>query len=91
MRFTPGHFFRTPEWRIRLTGVGHQNWLRDETSSSSDLIPYAGFVETSTRASSCCSSSARAYMSSANCRLVTFLPPMLNFTSCSSRESVIIR
>ena len=39
----------------------------------------------STRASSSCSSSARASMSSANRRLVIFLPPMLIFPSCSSR------
>ena len=36
----------------------------------------------STRASSSCSSSARASMSSANRRLVIFLPPMLTFPSC---------
>ena len=45
----------------------------------------------STRASSSCSSSARAPMSSANCRLVIFLPPMLTFPSCSSRASDMIR
>ena len=42
------------------------------------LIPCAGFVE-------------RASMSSANRRLVIFLPPMLTFPSCSSRASDIIR
>ena len=45
----------------------------------------------STRASSSCSSSARASMSSANRRLVIFLPPMLTFPSCSSRVSDMIR
>ena len=40
----------------------------------------------STRASSSCSSSARASMSS-----VIFLPPMLTFPSCSSRASDMIR
>ena len=45
----------------------------------------------STRASSSCSSSARASMSSANRRLVIFLPSMLTFPSCSSRASDIIR
>ena len=44
----------------------------------------------STRASSSCSSSARASMSSANRRLVIFLPPMLTFPSCSSRASDMI-
>ena len=42
----------------------------------------------STRASSSCSSSARESMSSANRRLVIFLPPMLTFPSCSSRASI---
>ena len=45
----------------------------------------------STRASSSCSSSARASISSANRRLVIFLPPMLTFPSCSSRASDMIR
>ena len=45
----------------------------------------------STRASSSCSSSARASMSSANRRLVIFLPPMLTKPSCSSRASDMIR
>ena len=45
----------------------------------------------STRAFSSCSSSARASMSSANRRLVIFLPPMLTFPSCSSRASDMIR
>ena len=45
----------------------------------------------STRASSSCSSSARASMSSANRRLVIFLPPMPTFLSCSSRASDQIR
>ena len=45
----------------------------------------------STRASSSRSSSARASMSSANRRLVIFLPPMLTFPSCSSRASDMIR
>ena len=45
----------------------------------------------STRASSSCCSSARASMSSANRRLVIFLPPMLTFPSCSSRASDMIR
>ena len=45
----------------------------------------------STRASSSCSSSARASMSLANCRLVIFLLPMLIFPSCSSRASDMIR
>ena len=44
-----------------------------------------------TGASSSCSSSARASMSSANRRLVIFLPPMLTFPSCSSRASDMIR
>ena len=34
MHFTPGHFLRMPEWRIRLTEVGYSKRLRDETSSS---------------------------------------------------------
>ena len=45
----------------------------------------------STRASSFCSSSARASMSSANRRLVIFLPPMLTFPSCSSSALDLIR
>ena len=45
----------------------------------------------STWASSSLSSSARASMSSANRRLVIFLPPMLTFLSCSSRASDMIR
>ena len=45
----------------------------------------------STRAFSSCSSSARESMSSANHRLVIFLPPMLTFPSCSSRASDMIR
>ena len=45
----------------------------------------------STRASSSCSSSARASMSSANRRLVIFLPPMLTFPLWSSRASCMIR
>ena len=45
----------------------------------------------SSRASSSCSSSARASMSSANRRLVIFLPPILTFPSCSSRASDMIR
>ena len=45
----------------------------------------------STRASCSCSSSARASMSSANRRLVIFLPPMLTFPLCSSRASDMIR
>ena len=45
----------------------------------------------STRASSSCSSSASASMSSANRRLVMFLPPMLTFPSCCSRASDMIR
>ena len=45
----------------------------------------------STRASSSCSSSARASMLSANRRLVIFLQPMLTFPSCSSRASDMIR
>ena len=45
----------------------------------------------STRASSSYSSSAKASMSSANCKLVIFLPPMLTFPSCSSRASDMIR
>ena len=45
----------------------------------------------STRASDSCSSSARASMSSANRKLVIFLPPMLTFPSCSSRASGLIR
>ena len=45
----------------------------------------------STRASSSCSSSARVSMSSANRRLVIFLPPMLTFPSCSFRASAMIR
>ena len=50
------------------------------------LIPCAGFVETLY-----CSSSARPSMSSANRRLVIFLPPMLTFQSCSFRASDMIR
>ena len=46
----------------------------------------------STRTSSSCSSWARASMSSANRRLVIFLPPMHTFVvSCSSRASDMIR
>ena len=45
----------------------------------------------STMASSSCSSSARASMSSANRRLVIILRPMLTFSSCSSRTSGRIR
>ena len=45
----------------------------------------------STRASSSRSASARASMSSANRRLVIFLPPMLSFPSCSSMASDMIR
>ena len=45
----------------------------------------------SIRASSSCSSSAKASMSSANRRLVIFLPPMLTFPSCSFRASDRIR
>ena len=45
----------------------------------------------STRASSSCSYSARAAMSSANRRLVIFLPPMLTFPSCSFRASDMMR
>ena len=45
----------------------------------------------STRACSSCYSSARASMSSANRRLVIYLPPMLTFPSCSSRASDMIR
>ena len=45
----------------------------------------------STRASSSSSYSARASMSSTNCRLVKFLLPMLTFPSCSSRASDMIR
>ena len=44
-----------------------------------------------TRASSSCSFSARASVSSANRSLVIFLPPMLTFPSCSSRASDMIR
>ena len=44
----------------------------------------------STRASSSCSFSARASMSSANRRLVIFLPPMITFLSCSSRAPDMI-
>ena len=61
----------------------------------SALISILYFVQVlsrlSTRASSYCSSSARASMSSANRRLVIFLPPMLTFPSCSSRASDMIR
>ena len=45
----------------------------------------------STSASSSYSSSARATMSSANRRLIVFLPPMVTFPSCSSRASDMIR
>ena len=45
----------------------------------------------STRASCSCSSSARAFMSSANRSLVIFLPPMLTFPLCSSKASFMIR
>ena len=45
----------------------------------------------STGASSSCSFSARASMSSANRRLVIFLPPMLTFPSCSYRALDMIR
>ena len=45
----------------------------------------------STRASSSCSASARASMSSANRKMIIFLPPMLTLTSCSSRASDMIR
>ena len=55
------------------------------------LIPCAGLSRLSTRASSSCFSSSRASMSSANRRLVIFLPLMLTFPSCSSRASDMIR
>ena len=55
------------------------------------LISCAVLSRLSTRASSSCSSSARASMSSANRRLVMFLPPMLTFPSCSSRAIDMIR
>ena len=45
----------------------------------------------SSRASSACSSSARASMSSADRRLVMFLPLMLTLPSCSYRASDMIR
>ena len=45
----------------------------------------------STRASSSCSYSARTSMSSANRRLVIFLPPILTLPSFSSRASDMIR
>ena len=45
----------------------------------------------SNRSSSSCSSSASASLSSANRRLVIFLPPTLTFPSCSSRASDMIR
>ena len=45
----------------------------------------------STGASISCSYSARASISSANRRLVIFLPPVRNFPSCSSRASDMIR
>ena len=41
-------------------------------------------LRSSTKASISCSSPARASMSSASCRLVIFVPPMLTFRSCSS-------
>ena len=50
-----------------------------------------GLSRLSTRASSSCSSSARTSMTSANRRLVIFLPPMLTLLSCSSRASDMIR
>ena len=44
----------------------------------------------STKASTSCSPSARASMSSPNRRLVMFLPPLLTFSSCSIRASDMI-
>ena len=51
------------------------------------FIICVGFVENSTRTSSSCSHSARAFMSSASRRLTTVLPPMQIFPSCSSETS----
>ena len=48
-------------------------------STDLHLIPCARLARLSTRASSSCSTSARASLSSANCRYVIFLPPMLTF------------
>ena len=45
----------------------------------------------STRSSNSCSSSARAPIPSAKRSLVIFLPPILTFSSCSSRPSGMIR
>ena len=72
----------------------HHDFAR-KTSVFSALISILYLVQVlsrlSTRASSSCSSSARASMSSANRRLIIFLPPLLTFPSCSSRASGMIR
>ena len=57
-------------------------------STDLHLLPCAGLSRLSTWAFSSCSSSARAPMSSANRRLVVFLPPMLTFPSCSLRKTL---
>ena len=72
---------------VRICAIGavcHQFGL---LSTDLHLIPYADFVETLTRAISSCSSTPRAYMSSAKRRLVILLSPMLTFPSCFSRAS----
>ena len=66
-----------------IGAVCHQNLVFFELISILYLVQVLSRL--STRASSSCSSSAIASMSSANRRLVIFLPPMLTFPSCSSR------
>ena len=76
---------------LPLVLVYHQFGL---LSTDLHLILCAGFVEISARASTSCSFSARAFMSSllsAVRRLAILLPPTLTFPSCSSRVSDIIR
>ena len=64
-------------------------WSSRHESPSYTLCMF--FFRLSTRASSSCSSSARASMSLAHRILVIFLPPVLTFPSCSSRASDMIR
>ena len=74
--FCPFYLYLSPD---TIGTVCHQfGFLRTDLH----LIPCAA---------SSCSSSARASMATANCRLVVFLPPMLTFPSCSSRASNMIR
>ena len=85
--FCPFYFYLTLDV---IGAVCHQFGL-----FGTDLQLTPGLVQVlsrlSARASSSCSSSARASFSSANRRLVIFLPPRLIFPSCSSRASDMIR